>query len=175
MESPTRNVDAHHHRPGKGREVAHLGHLRIEDVRVAQVAEMLAEVKGTDATRQRGARNAAVRIERRGARGAYLHQPGGAGEVPAGRRPKASYGRRSASSVGGGTTSYWRHATRTHPSATALRVPPSRRPPPGRAARRRRARGHHRRQLLAHRPRPPLEPATTGPRGERRAGPESRE
>lgn len=69
--------------------VPHLGHLRIEDVRVAHVAEMLAEVHASDATRQRvratlrSALNDAVRES------LLFVNPAALVKLPSGKRPKA--------------------------------------------------------------------------------------
>lgn len=67
----------------------HLGHLRLEDLRVAHIAEMLADVPWSDATRQRiratlrSALNDAVR------EGLVLVNPAALVKLPAGKRPKA--------------------------------------------------------------------------------------
>ncbi|GAA5132467.1 tyrosine-type recombinase/integrase [Pseudonocardia adelaidensis] len=67
----------------------HLGHLRMDDLRVAHVAEMLAEVPFSDATRQRvratlrSALNDAIR------EGLLMVNPAALVKLPAGKRPKA--------------------------------------------------------------------------------------
>jgi integrase len=67
----------------------HLGHLRLDDLRVAHVAEMFTEADVSDATRQRiratlrSALNDAVR------EGLVLTNPAALVKLPSGRRPKA--------------------------------------------------------------------------------------
>ena len=73
----------------RNHHLPHLGHLRLDDLRVAHVAEMLAEAPGSDATRQRvratlrSALNDAVR------EGLILINAAALVKLPSGKRPKA--------------------------------------------------------------------------------------
>ena len=73
----------------KNYHVPAVGHLRLDEMRVAHVAEMLAEVPGSDATRQRvraslrAALNDAIR------EGLILVNPAALVKLPSGKRPKA--------------------------------------------------------------------------------------
>ncbi len=67
----------------------HLGHLSLDDLRVAHVAEMLAEVPGSDATRQRVRASLRAALNDALREGLILVNPAALVKLPAGKRPKA--------------------------------------------------------------------------------------
>ena len=67
----------------------HLGHLRLDEIRVAHVAEMLAEVPGSDATRQRVRATLRAALNDAMRQGLILVNPAALVKLPAGKRPKA--------------------------------------------------------------------------------------